>query len=276
MGNALLSFRGLEIPAPMAAELPFDWSKADGTFNRIYCNDIEIANPSGPGQIPTLEIVEYNNSPTDFSILQINSNPGGPFEIKTVSEPSSVSRNLDITATDQLIMSAGGLIQLETFTPAPIIFGINGTLVWQIDPNGNILPLQQNALQIGNNTDSIILVVTATNMITENIFNIGGGNMNIGNNTGEIFWVFVNDGSFAPDGGNPNPDIGRSDHPIRNLWMNGRLDLANSTEAADGVQVSLTGLDNRGGSGTGPINIDASGWVHMTAAGADFYVPFWT
>jgi hypothetical protein len=276
MGNALLSFRGLTIPDPVAAELPFDWSKADGTFNRIYCNDIEIANPSGPGQIPALEITEYNNSPTDFSVLLIDANPGGPFEIKTSSQPSSVSRNLDITATDQLIMSAGGLIQLETFTPAPIIFGINGTLVWQIDPNGNILPMEQNTLQIGNNTDSIILVVAATNIITENIFNIGGGNMNIGNNTGEIFWAFVNDGSFAPDGGNPNPDIGRSDHPIRNLWMDGTLDLAGSTVTADGVQVALTGLDNRGGSGTGPININPGGWVHMTAGGADFYVPFWT
>jgi hypothetical protein len=251
MGNALLSFRGLTIPDPTAAELPFDWSTADGTFNRIYCNDIEIANPSGPGQIPALEIVEYNNSPTDFSILQINSNVDGPFEIKTVAQPSSVSRNLDITATDQLIMSAGGLIQLETFTTAPIIFGINGTLVWQIDPNGNILPMEQNSLQIGNTTDSVILAVSASNIITENIFNISGGNMNIGNNSGQIFWAFVNDGSFAPDSSNPNPDVGRIDSPVRNFNTNNGVQYvlspppsitSNTNTATIGFRVTSPGI----------------------------------
>lgn len=265
MGNALLTFRGLAIPlAEVINPLP-NWSQADGTFNNIYCNTIVVANPPGPAQVPGLEVVEYENSDTDFSMLQIKSNPDGPFEIVTVGAGEGSSRSLDITSTRDMFLSSGGLMQLETFSENPILFGTDSQLQWQIDaPNGDFLPMQDAAKSIGNNSDARVQNIYVQNTVTSAIINIGGGDLPIVSNNGTPFWVFGNDGVFTVDGANPNPDLGRTDgRAPRNIWINRSIGIAvqGNVDTFTGF-VTLTFQDNGDGTArlvastlNGPVTI---------------------
>jgi hypothetical protein len=159
MGNPLRVFRGME-PILQSISPPPDWDSADGTFNHIFCNSIEVAEPPGPAELPALVITEYQNSPTDFARMDIEAQVGGPFLIATDTQPTSVMRDIQIHPNRDLILNAdrnafldaGGSITLETFAASPIILGTNSIPRWQVDPNGHILPIANSTYDIGSAT----------------------------------------------------------------------------------------------------------------------------
>ena len=160
MGDALQVFRGLPLLTPQNIEPLPTWSSADGTFNNIYCNTIVVANPPGANRIPGLEIVEYDNSTSDFALLEIQSQTNGPFLIQTAGAGGGVSRGISITASQDLILTgqrnaelaAGGLITIQNFTAAQILIDSDADIqltyatqvgigtFWTFDNGGQFLP----------------------------------------------------------------------------------------------------------------------------------------
>lgn len=245
MPNILTLFKGfVQSDTPDFSPVP------EGVITDVEGNNAFFQNLwTGGFFTSTLRVYERFRSDTDFQYLEIRPSDGGPYTIATVGNDGT-SRNLDITASDQLILSAGGLIQLETFTETPIIFGTNATLQWQIDsPNGDLLPMQDASKSIGNNSDARVQSIFVQNTVTSAIINIGGGDFIFANNQNVPWWVIGNDGVFTIDGANPTPDIGRNDgRAPRNLWLNRGIGyrVSGDVDTFSGF-VTLTFQDNGDG-----------------------------
>jgi hypothetical protein len=223
MGNALLSFRGEDIPELQNTELPFNWSSADGIFNNIFCNSIEVANPPGPAQVPALEVLEYENSVADFARLDIASQVGGPFLIKTDGAGAGVARSLDITANQDLILTggrnselaAGALLTIQNFSPAQILISSQADIqltyatqlaintFWTFDNGAQFLPSPVVNSGIGSVTSpvqhmnlGVLTLQSATPTVASTAVGLGNSTLAHVAGTPMLDWV-VNVGGTA-------------------------------------------------------------------------------
>jgi len=119
---------------------------ADFMADYIYCNYIRIAFPQ---PVLSFVITEYNNSPTDYSIMTLKSNPGGPFAIQVTAAPTNNERDLQLQAVN---------IRLKCDSTGCVYFNTNNVDQWAVNPNGALIPVTNNTNVLGDSTHNILQI----------------------------------------------------------------------------------------------------------------------